>query len=245
MVHGSSPCGPTNLEAAYYAAFGFLGLWQPDQSYGPKVQIRYSAASLARLWSPSDGHNRQNPCRHLEGRHPQDRMGSLTNRGQPTSNNTVRLELALLSHLFTVAIQEWGLGLTYNPVLNIRKPSPGEGRNRRLTADEERRLLKEVNKHSNPMLGWIVSIALETGMRSSEITGLRRHQVDVKKRVARLLVTKNDSARTVPLRFCTKRDVANTAWNKPARPWRRSFSRACRSVSRSGGSLSASQTCVR
>ncbi|MDR2306948.1 MAG: site-specific integrase, partial [Paucimonas sp.] len=57
------------------------------------------------------------------------RLGSLTNRGQPTSNNTVRLELALLSHLFTVAIQEWGLGLTFNPVLNIRKPSPGEGRN--------------------------------------------------------------------------------------------------------------------
>lgn len=29
-------------------------------------------------------------------------------RAGTTSNNTVRLELALLSHLFTVAIQEWG-----------------------------------------------------------------------------------------------------------------------------------------
>ena len=34
------------------------------------------------------------------------RLASITNRGKPTSNNTVRLELALLSHLFTVAIQE-------------------------------------------------------------------------------------------------------------------------------------------
>lgn len=68
------------------------------------------------------------------------RLASITNRGKPTSNNTVRLELALLSHLFTVAIQEWGLGLSFNPVLNIRKPSPGEGRDRRLSAEEERRL---------------------------------------------------------------------------------------------------------
>ncbi len=81
------------------------------------------------------------------------RLGSLTNRGNPTSNNTVRLELALLSHLFTVAIQEWGLGLTFNPVLNIRKPSPGEGRDRRLSPEEERRLLAAVNNHSNPILG--------------------------------------------------------------------------------------------
>lgn len=41
------------------------------------------------------------------------RLCEQTVRGRPTSNNTVRLELALLSHLFTVAIQEWGLGLTF------------------------------------------------------------------------------------------------------------------------------------
>jgi integrase len=115
------------------------------------------------------------------------------------SNNTVRLELALLSHLYTVAIQEWGLGLTFNPVLNIRKPSPGDGRDRRLSPDEERRLLAAVNGHSNPMLGWIVRIALETGMRSSEISFLRRPQVDLTKRVIRLSDTKNDASRTVPL----------------------------------------------
>ena len=37
-------------------------------------------------------------------------------------------------------------------------------------------------------------------------------------------------------RFCTKSDVANTAWHKPMKPSQQSFSRACRSVSRSGGS---------
>jgi len=133
------------------------------------------------------------------------------------SNNTVRLELALLSHLFTVAIQEWGVGLTFNPVLNIRKPSPGEGRDRRLSPDESLRLISAVNAHSNPMLGWIVRIALETGMRASEISTLRIYQVDLEKRVLRLKDTKNDSSRTVPLnRFAT--EAVKSAMNNPIRP---------------------------
>jgi hypothetical protein len=48
----------------------------------------------------------------------------------PRAANTVRLELALMGHLFTVATKEWGLGLTYNPVANVRRPAPGTGRNR-------------------------------------------------------------------------------------------------------------------
>ena len=113
--------------------------------------------------------------------------------------NTVRLELALLGHLFTVAIQEWRIGLAYNPVANIRKPSPGEGRDRRLSSEEEVGLLDAVDKHSNPMLGWIVRAAIATGMRSSEIVSLRRSQVDLQRRIVRLTNTKNGSARTVPL----------------------------------------------
>lgn len=145
------------------------------------------------------------------------RLNTLNKHGRPTSNNTVRLELALLSHLFTVAIQEWGLGLTFNPVLNIRKPSPGDGRDRRLSPDEERRLLAAVNNHSNPMLGWIVRIALETGMRSSEITTLRRSQVDLKRRIVRLLETKNTLPRTVPLTSAAV-DIFRQALANPVRP---------------------------
>lgn len=122
-----------------------------------------------------------------------------TGRRRPRAANTVRLELALLSHVFTIAIKEWRLGLLYNPVQNIRKPAPGPGRNRRLAADEELKLLARVDEHSNPMLRWIVRIALETGMRSSEITSLRRSQVDTERRIVRLLETKNTSPRTVPL----------------------------------------------
>lgn len=115
------------------------------------------------------------------------------------SNNTVRLELALLGHLFSVAIKEWHIGLIYNPVANIRKPTPGEGRDRRLQNGEHARILNAVTRYTNPMLGWIVRLAIETGMRQSEILSLRRPQIDLNRRVVRLTDTKNDSSRTVPL----------------------------------------------
>lgn len=133
------------------------------------------------------------------------------------SANTVRLELALLGHLFTVAIQEWGIGLIYNPVANIRKPSPGEGRDRRLMAAEEAMLLEAVSQHSNPMLGWIVRAALATGMRSTEIVSLRRSQVDLKRRIVSLTNTKNGGARTVPLSKAAT-EVFTQALANPVRP---------------------------
>lgn len=67
------------------------------------------------------------------------------------------------------------------------------------------------------MLRWIVRIAIETGMRSSEITTLRRDQVDIKRRVVRLVDTKNTMPRTVPL---TRRatELFREALANPIRP---------------------------
>ena len=66
------------------------------------------------------------------------------------STATVRLELALLSHLFTIAIKDWRFGLAQNPVSGIRKPVPAPGRGRRLTADEEERLFAACAAYSIP-----------------------------------------------------------------------------------------------
>jgi integrase len=134
------------------------------------------------------------------------------------SASTVRLELSLLSHLFTIAIKEWRVGLFYNPVGNIRKPAPAKGRDRRLSADEEKVLFKACDKHSNPMLGWIARIALYTGMRAGEIKSLTRRQVNLEKRTVYLSETKNGSPRTVPL---TKKaeNIFRMALNNPVRPF--------------------------
>lgn len=108
------------------------------------------------------------------------------------SNDTVRLELALLSHVYTIAIKEWRLGLTYNPVANIRKPAPGAGRNRRLAQGEEQLLIKVCSAYSNPILGWLVRLAVHTGLRAGELRFLRRDQVDLDRRVVTLTRTKMD-----------------------------------------------------
>ncbi len=134
------------------------------------------------------------------------------------SPDTVRLELALLSHLYTVAIQEWGLGVSFNPVLNIRKPSPSKGRDRRLSVDEEKKLLEVCNNKRNPKLGWMTRLALSTGMRAGEIQSLERNQIDLKKRVIRLSDTKNGNSRTVPLNKVAV-SVLNEVLSEKIRPF--------------------------
>ena len=133
------------------------------------------------------------------------------------SPDTVRIELALLSHLYTIAIREWHLGLLYSPVANIRKPTPGRGRNRRLTPDEERRLLKACRALPNPTLGWLVRTALHTTMRAGELLTLQKDQVDLPRRIVRLEQTKNGSARTVPLSRAAVATLRE-ALKHPARP---------------------------
>ncbi len=113
--------------------------------------------------------------------------------------NTVRLELALISHVINIAIKEWRIGLATNPVSSIRKPSPPKGRERRLTKDEWHTLFKACAAYSNPMLKWIVGLARETGMRKTEIKTLRRSDVELRHRTIALTDTKNTETRTVPL----------------------------------------------
>ncbi|MBF0192501.1 MAG: site-specific integrase [Magnetococcales bacterium] len=120
-------------------------------------------------------------------------------RLKTVSSNTVRLDLALISHLFTIAIKEWQVGLPFNPVLNISKPAPARARERRLMGDEEERLLAACDAYSNPTVGWVVRIALATAMRKEEILKLRRSDVDLTHRIATVQIDKNQETRHVPL----------------------------------------------
>lgn len=133
------------------------------------------------------------------------------------SNNTIRLELALISHLYSIAIKEWKIGLPFNPVANIRKPSPGPGRNHRIDKADHDRLLTALSKHSNPMLGWIYVVALETAMRSGEISNLKIGDIDLGRRIISLTETKNGKPRTVPLTMRAV-EVLKQALENPIRP---------------------------
>ena len=111
------------------------------------------------------------------------------------SDSSVRLELAILSNLYTVAMKEWRMEGLRNPVLAVRKPSPGKARDRRLSPIEEKKLLGECA----PPLKAIILFALETGMRRGEIQKLLWKDVDLIKCTAQLLDTKNGEDRTIPL----------------------------------------------
>lgn len=90
--------------------------------------------------------------------------------GFTVSSNTVRLELALLSSMFSIACVEWGTCRT-NPVEKVRKPRVSPGRDRRLTSSEERRLSRYFQAR-NAELYTIFHLALETAMRHEAISRL-------------------------------------------------------------------------
>ena len=178
------------------------------------------SASTARREKPAAGHLKKELGNYSLGALTPDIIAAYRDKRLDAglSCSSVRLELALLSHLYTIAIKEWRVGLVYNPVSSIRKPPPHPGRNRRLATGEEKKLFKTCDGHSNPMLGWIVRIALCTGMRSGEISSLRRNQIDLAKRTVTLTETKNGSTRTVPLSHSAAL-VLRAALSNPVRPF--------------------------
>lgn len=131
-------------------------------------------------------------------------------RMKDVSPASVRLELALISHLFSTAIKEWGVGITVNPVRQIAKPKVQNARDRRLVGDEEARLFAAIDAicaakhvraavHPRAWFRQLVIVALETGMRQSEMLSATWDDLH---RVARYLLlrdTKNGTSRRVPL----------------------------------------------
>ena len=110
---------------------------------------------------------------------------------------TVIKDLNLLSHIYTIALREWGVEAT-NPVSIIRKPKTPQGRLRFLTDGEIKNLLKESKKAKRPYLYHFIVLQLHTGMRPSEGAGLTWRQVDFDGRIIDLQQTKTDPRR-VPL----------------------------------------------
>mgnify|MGYP001212620836 FL=1 len=113
--------------------------------------------------------------------------------------STVLRELTVLSHIFTVAMQDWGYELTCNPVLKIRKPSPNKPRDRRLEEGEEEKLLHGLDQVTNIWTKPLILFAIETAMRRGELLKLQWQYVYLDKKYVHLPETKNGDTRNVPL----------------------------------------------
>ena len=117
---------------------------------------------------------------------------------------TVHRELAVLSHVFTIARKEWGMEGLSNPVESVRKPRLPQGRNRRVetveVAENRKSEIELIFEASESVeLQGIVLLAIETAMRRGEMVKLEWKHFNLKDCTLTLLDTKNGEMRVVPL----------------------------------------------
>lgn len=121
-----------------------------------------------------------------------------THQGPQRSGPTCNRYLAALSSAFSLAQKEWEW-LSDNPVRKVGRFREHQGRDRFLSDGERQRLLLACANSSSQYLYPIVILALATGMRKGEITGLRWKDVDLQRGLIILHKTKNRQKRNVPL----------------------------------------------
>lgn len=114
------------------------------------------------------------------------------------SNSTARLDLAIVSNLYTVAAQDWGFERLRNPLKTISKGPATRRRQRRLRQGEET-LLMAWAQILCPALKPLILLAIDTCMRRGELVGLLWENVNLERRTVFLPETKNGESRTVPL----------------------------------------------
>ena len=114
---------------------------------------------------------------------------------------SVLREMQVLSAVLNRARKEWRL-ISENPLADVARPSKPPGRDRLPTPDEMERLAiasgdELGNKTARAFHAF--KFAVETAMRAGEITKLTWRDIDIDRSVARLVMTKNGTAREVPL----------------------------------------------
>ncbi|CAH0444342.1 Tyrosine recombinase XerC [Ralstonia syzygii subsp. syzygii] len=115
--------------------------------------------------------------------------------------STVNRELNLISHVIDTARKEWGISAGENPTKGVSRPKNPPPRDRRLSAKEQVALFEACADTRGGYLRQIVELALETGMRQSELVALEWGRVNLPRRTIRLMegTTKNGHGRGVPL----------------------------------------------
>ena len=106
---------------------------------------------------------------------------------------TVKHEINLLRRVLKLASEEWGITLPHG-VPTIRMPRLPRGRERRISEEE----LLAIKRHLTPVMAAIVTIAVETAMRRSEIIRLQSEDLLHGGRL-HVRESKNGRQRVIPL----------------------------------------------
>lgn len=189
-------------------------------------------------WQKSDEPNLKNLKKYFAGKYlyeitPQDIEYYRVERIKKIERATVNRILNTMSSLYNRAI-EWGKA-TSNPVSKVKPFKVANRRTRYLEKEEINKLLDHCCEHLKP----IVLVALHTGMRKSELLGLKWHDIEIKRGVIHLLSTKNGEKREVPMNTIVQKTVIGVLknpesqyvfCNKDGKPYgsvKKSFSTAC------------------
>ena len=99
-----------------------------------------------------------------------------------------------MSHVFTIAMKEWEW-VKENPVRMVSRERKDRSKERWLTLEEEGRLLKE----SPPWLKDILTFAIHTGFRQSEILDMQWSQVDLVRQLAWIHPDQAKARKAIPV----------------------------------------------
>lgn len=130
---------------------------------------------------------------------------------------TINREVALLRVMLNKAVK-WGL-LARNPAAKVEDYDEGEPRERYLQRQEIVRLLRATKLSPSPALRPVVYLELETGLRKSELFGLRWSDVDFEHQQLLVRNTKTGVQRRVPLSRRARWVLAKRAARDPMATW--------------------------
>jgi integrase len=131
----------------------------------------------------------------LVEKYKKERREGLAKRGSQRRPATVNRELAVLSKIFTLAVDA-GVAVS-NPCLRVRKLRQDNERTRYLSYEEEAGLMQALA--AEDQLRRIVTLAINTGMRRGEIFSLCWPDVDFARGVIYVRHTKTGKDRAVPM----------------------------------------------
>jgi len=128
--------------------------------------------------------------------HKRNRLVTQTKIGRKRQPATVNRELAVLSKIFSTAL-DYGL-ISHNPCQKIKRLRVENIRNRYVSVEEEEALLKActgLREH----LQELIIVAIQTGMRKGEILTLKWSDVDFERNLILINQSKSGKPRTVPM----------------------------------------------
>lgn len=129
---------------------------------------------------------------------PADLAAWRDGRLRAVSAATVRREMNLIDSVLELARKEWNW-IAVNPLRDVKKPAAPRSRRRRVSDAEIKRVCEHLTGPAGLEVAAGFRLAIETGMRAGEMWSLERPQIDLRRRVVKLLKTKNGDERDVAL----------------------------------------------